>query len=115
MIRMSGRPNDGTLQVTVLVAFDRSNGRVHGSFVYGAYGEPDQAGVQRSLERLLHELSKRAGSGVSLDSVQYSLEDLREGWIEQVDPKTRKPIRLKPLKKISRTSSISLRSPSFNL
>ncbi len=89
MIRMSKGPKGETLQAVVIVAFDPSSGRVHGSFVHGSHGGPDEAGIERSRERFLGELRRRVGS-VSLDVLQYPLDDLKGGWAERVDLETRK-------------------------
>ena len=92
MIRMSKSPTNETLHAVVIVAFDTSSGRLHGTFVHGSYGGPDATGVRRSRERLLEDLRGRAASGVTLDAIEHPLAELGDGWIEHVDPKTRKPV-----------------------
>lgn len=92
MIKMSKSPTNETLHAVAIVAFDTSNGRVHGTFVHGSCGEPDEAGIRRSRQRLLSELRDRTGGSVMLDAIEQPLAEFGHGWIEQVDPETRKPV-----------------------
>jgi len=92
MIKMSKSPTNETLHAAIIVVFDTSSGRVHGTFVHGSYGEPDEAGIRRSRERLLSELRDRVDSGITLDAIERPLAELGDGWTEQVDPETRKPV-----------------------
>ena len=47
------------LDAVVIVAFQRSDGRVVGTFVHGSHG-PDPAGVERSRDRLMREMQSSA-------------------------------------------------------
>jgi hypothetical protein len=67
MIRMSKGPTNEPLRAVVIVAFDTSNGQVHGTFVHGYHGELDAAGIRRSRDRLLSELRARVDASVPLD------------------------------------------------
>jgi hypothetical protein len=92
MISMSKSPTNEALHAVVIVAFDTTSGRVHGTFVHGSYGGPDTAGIRHSRERFLSELRDRLDSSVTLDAIEHPLPAVGAGWIEQVDPKTRKPV-----------------------
>jgi hypothetical protein len=87
MIRMSsGRE---TLYAVVVVAFERSDGRVIGTFVHGSHGSPDQTGIERSRNRFMKEMREQRGREAELDSVVVvPLQELAGQWIERVDPKT---------------------------
>ena len=94
MISMSKGRKGETLHAVVVVAFDRANGRVHGTFVHGSLGDPEEAGVKRSCERFMTELRERLGGDADLETVQFPLDELKTSWIERVDPVTRKPIKI---------------------
>jgi hypothetical protein len=105
MISMSKGRKGEALHAVVIVAFDRANGRVHGTFVHGSLGGPDDAGVKRSRERLMMDLRDRLGGAADLDTVQLPLDELKENWIERVDPATRQPV------KRARDASIRITRP----
>ena len=80
----------GKIPYTVLIiAFNRSNGRLLGTFAHGSYGE-DEAGVARSRERLLAELQNSLGAKTKIDTIELRHDQLPEGSIKSVDPKTRR-------------------------
>lgn len=93
MIAMSKGRKGEALHTVVVVAFDQANGRVHGTFVHGSLGSPEEADVKRSRERFMTELRVRLGDDADLDTVQLPLDELKESWIERVDPATRKPVK----------------------
>lgn len=93
MISMTKGHSVEPLHALVIVVFDRATGKVHGSFVHGTLGGPDEEGVMRSREQFLTELKARLGSGVELDTLQLPLEQLKDAWVERVDPATRQPIK----------------------
>ena len=80
----TGRP----LHAVVVVAFQRSDGRVVGTFVHGSDG-PDPAGAERSRERFMGEMQAHLGQGADLDSILVPLQELGGGWVHRVDPQTR--------------------------
>jgi hypothetical protein len=92
MISMTKGRSQDAFHAVVLVAFDRTTGRVHGTFVHGSLGgPPNEADVQRS-DRFLADLSARLGGGIDLDVLRLPLEELKEAWVDSVDPGTRMPI-----------------------
>jgi hypothetical protein len=94
MIRMSnGRE---TLYAVVIVVFQRSDGRVIGTFVHGSHGSPDQTGIERSRDRFMKEVREHRGREAELDSVVMPLEELAGRWIERVDSKTRTIVKSGP-------------------
>jgi hypothetical protein len=93
MISMTKGGAGEPLHAVVLVAFDRASGRVHGTFVHGSLGAPDEAGVKRSREKFLALLRTRLGSAVDLDTLQIPLEDLKDAWVDRVDLATRQPVK----------------------
>jgi hypothetical protein len=94
MIRMSnGRE---TLHAVVVVAFQRSDGRVVGTFVHGSHGSPDQTGIERSRDRFMKEMREQRGREAELDSVVVPLQELGGRWIERVDTKTRAVVKSGP-------------------
>jgi hypothetical protein len=93
MISMTKGHTVEPLHAVVIVAFDRASGKVHGSFVHGSLGGPDEAGIKRSREKFVAELKTRLGSGVALDTIQLPLEELKDAWVDRVDPATRQAIK----------------------
>jgi hypothetical protein len=96
MIRMSKGRGAETLHAVVIVAFERTTGRVVGSFVHGSHDGPDEAGVTRSRDRLMKELKAGLGTDADLDAVQIPLLELEQGWIEHVDLTKRTLVRSSP-------------------
>jgi hypothetical protein len=96
MIRMSKGKGAETLHAVVIVAFERTNGRVVGGFVHGSYDGPDEAGVTRSRDRLMEELKAGLVGDTDLDVVEIPLHELEQGWIERVDPTKRKLVKSSP-------------------
>lgn len=93
MISMTKGHTVEPLHAVVIVVFDRASGKVHGTFVHGSLGGPDDAGVKRSREKIVAELKTRLGSRVALDAIQLPLEELKDAWVDRVDPATRQPIK----------------------
>lgn len=93
MISMTKGHSVEPLHAVVLVAFDRKSGKVHGTFVHGSLGRADEEGVKRSREKFLAELKARLGSRVELDTLQLPLEDLKDAWVDRVDPATRQAVK----------------------
>jgi hypothetical protein len=80
----------GAIPNTVLIiAFNPTNGRVHGTFAHGSYGE-DEAGVARSRKRFLAELRNSLGAEAKIDAIELRHDQMPEGSIKFVDPKTRR-------------------------
>ena len=93
MISMTKGRTGEQVHAVVVVAFDRASGRVHGTFVHGSLGAPDEAGVKRSREKFVAQLKARLGGTVELDTLQLPLEELKDAWIDRVDPATRQPVK----------------------
>ena len=89
MIKMSRSPSGEAFSAVVIVAFDRTKGHVHATYVHGFEGDTDKGGVERARERLLKDLGGRFGSCADIELVQLPLNELEDGWIERVDPTTR--------------------------
>ena len=94
MIRMSnGRE---TLHAVVVVVFQRSDGRVIGTFVHASHGGPDQSGIEPSRDRFMKEMREQHGREAELDSLVVPLQELAGRWIERIDPKTRTIVKSGP-------------------
>jgi hypothetical protein len=93
MIRMSKGPGDDTLHSIIIVAFERTNGCVVGTFVHGSHHRPDPAGIKRSRDRFLNELMGGPAGATDLDVVEIPLQELEGTWIERIDPSTRKVVK----------------------
>jgi hypothetical protein len=91
MFQLSRGPDNLPLSAVVLVGFERGTGQVCGTCVHGFHGATDEAGIARSRERLLQDLGTRIGKAAEL-VIQLPLADVAEGWIERVDPVTRKAV-----------------------
>lgn len=76
------------LHAVIVVVFQRSDGRVIGTFVHGSRGGPDPTGTERSRNRFMKEMREQRGPDTALDSVLVPLQELAGRWIERVDPKT---------------------------
>ena len=96
MVRMSKGPRGETLHAVVLIAFERANGRVAGSFVHGSHEGPDEAGIERSRDRFMKELRERMGGEADLDVLQVPLSELEGCWIERVDAASRSIVKAAP-------------------
>jgi hypothetical protein len=96
MIAMSKSPYVEVLEGVVLVAFNRATGRVHGTYVHGSLGVPDEPGLKRGGEEFVKKLKARLGGKVELDTIRLPLDEVKDTWIEPVDPATRKPIKSAP-------------------
>lgn len=93
MIRMSKGPGDDTLYAVVIVAFERTDGRVVGTFVHGSHHRPDPDGVKRSRNRFLKELKEGLAGAADLDVIEIPLQELEGAWIERIDPSSRRVIK----------------------
>jgi hypothetical protein len=94
MIRMSNSRE--TLHAVVVVVFQRSDGRVIGTFVRGSHGSPDQTDIERSRDRFMKDVREQHGREAELDSVVVPLHELAGRWIKRVDPKTRSVVKSGP-------------------
>lgn len=91
MIRASAPRGREPLHTTVVIAFDRATGQVHGTYVHGSFGGPDAPGVTRGRERLLTEIAARLDErDGGLDTLELLLDEFPSAGIERVDPKTRR-------------------------
>jgi hypothetical protein len=96
MVNLSKGPHGEIPWSVVIVAFDRTSGRVHGTFVHGSLDTADQAGVSRSRERLIAAVIDHPGRDrTRIETVEVPLGELPPGAIERVDPVTRKVV-MKP-------------------
>lgn len=84
------------LHADVVVVFQRSDGRVIGTFVHGSRESPDPTDLERSRDRFMKELQEERGREVELDSVVVPLQELAGRWIARVDPKTHKIVKSGP-------------------
>ena len=85
-----------TLHAVVVVAFQRADGRVIGTFVHGSYNGPDHAGVERSRDRFMKEMREHRSGDADLDFVLVPLQELAGRWVQRVDPKTRTVVKSGP-------------------
>jgi hypothetical protein len=81
------------LHGVVVVAFDRANGQVRGTYVHGSLGGADEAGVKSEGAQFVAKLKTRLGGKVELDTIQLPLEELKDAWVERVDLATRKAVK----------------------
>jgi hypothetical protein len=96
MVNISKGPHGETLRSVVIVAFDRTSGLVHGTFVHGSLDAVDQAGIARSRERLIAAVIDHPGRDrARIDTVEVPLDEVPPGAIERVDPVMRK-VMMKP-------------------
>ena len=92
MVNLSKGPHGETLRTVVIVAFDRVNGRVHGTFVHASL-DTDEAGVARSRERLIAVvIDHPERHRTQIETLEVPLRELPAGAIERVDPVTRKVV-----------------------
>ncbi len=88
-------PHGYEFQTVVIVAFDRTTGRVHGTYAHSFHGAADAAAVRRNTLRLVNELAGTAGAE-TLDTVEIAADRLRDRVIERVDPRSREVVTRRP-------------------
>ena len=95
MITISGHQSD-SLQNLVLVAFERSTGKVRGIFVHGSIGPPADAELERSRRHLISDVVRGLQAAPELEILEIPAETIGRATIERVDVATRRVI-TKPL------------------
>jgi hypothetical protein len=93
MLSMTKRRDSDMLQAVVLVAFDPETGRLHGTYMHGSLGAPDDAGAKRAGDRFLRRLAQRLGGSAKIDTIHVPVAAIKDTWVERVDPATRKIIK----------------------
>ncbi len=93
MLSITKTRDSDALQGVVLVAFDPESGRVHGTYTHGSLGAPDEAGAKRAGEQFLRKLAQRLRGAVKMDTIRVPLDEIKDTWVERVDPATRKIIK----------------------
>lgn len=94
MFTMTKTRDSMAMRGVVVIAFERANGRVRGTYVHGSLGSADEAGAKRGGEEFARMLGNKLGGAVELDTIQVPLEELRGTWVERVDTATRKVVKV---------------------
>ena len=93
MIRISKGPGGEGFHQTALVAFDRTSGKVYGTFVHASLQKEDAVEISRSRERFLADLQSHPERGrAQIEVLQLPLHELPSGSFDRVDPQIRKPL-----------------------